>query len=223
MDHYVRSNHHFHFQWLSPFRDASLDPFVQGIMKSAVRIKPPKSKEPVTLDIIHEIAGYRDVGVALIAILMYSALLRISEAINLKWSHCSLQEGSLAIRVKRAKNDQQGRGRTTYIPFQGSIIRPLWEKWSTINSDSRYLFPSYNSGDRHMSRSSASRRIKNMLSNLGHPNLSSHSFRAGAATNEAARGVPILQLQRRGRWKSTRGMDPYIRDSLRAQGGHTEL
>lgn len=212
------------FQWLSPLRDTAYDPFIQGIIRSASRLRPPKQRQIVTLEILSKISGYRDVGVALLSMILYAALLRISEAVALKWSDCVVKDNSLAIVVRKAKNDQLAKGRTTYIPFgKGSKIRTLWNLWSVKNNQSRYLFPSNTSDNRHIPRSSASRRIKKMLTELGHPDLSTHSFRAGAATNEAARGVSILQLQRRGRWKSTRGMEPYIRDSLQAQGGHTEL
>lgn len=196
--------------------------FIQGIIRSSTRTHTTKTRPIVTTEVLAKTALYKDVGVALIAHLMYSALLRISEVIVLKWTDCIPEDNSLAIHIRKAKNDQLSKGRTTYVPFDdGSSIKNLWTQWDKINFNSKFLFPSFASDDRHMPRSSAAKRLKKMFKAIGHPDLSSHSFRAGAATNEAARGVPIHELQRRGRWRSLKGMDPYVRDSLKAQGGHT--
>lgn len=159
----------------------------------------------------------------IMSLLMYAALLRISEVVAISWSDMVTEDVDVTLRIPRAKNDQLSEGRSTVMSLpDGSDSARLWDLWSSKRSKAGFLFKGRKPGT-HISTSTASSRIQKLLNHLGLQHFSSHSFRAGAATSEVANGVPLECVRRRGRWNSMEGMASYITDSKAAQGGATPL
>lgn len=202
-----------------------VEPFIRSILQAAKRNHERRSAKPLPASALEQIAVYglqKHLDTAVMSIFMYAALLRLSEVIVLRWDDLSESGEFIAVSVRKAKNDQLGEGRITYIAFpHQSKSTQLWNKWKQLNS-SQFVFPSKTSPG-HISKASAARKIKSMLREIGLPDYSSHSFRAGAATSAAADGVDLAKLQRRGRWRTATGMASYVADSVAAQGGCTAI
>lgn len=202
-----------------------------AICGAAVRTKPVRHKDPITIQQLQSIVHFgvltnsnKDRRTAVLALLMFAALLRVNEAVKLLWTDLKSDNNGIEVRVQRAKNDVEGLGRSTFVKFpKGSPAESLWRLWAETAKDrTGPLFTSIKGGA--LSVSTAAKDLKVMFATLNLPqSLSSHSLRTGATSAEAARGVNLDQLQRRGRWKSASGMASYLRDSVAAQGGWTNV
>ena len=162
--------------------------------------------------------GERD---TLILLLSHQALLRAEEAANLKWSDLTQTNGILEIRVRKAKNDQQALGRSTFIPCSdGSDLDCRLKRWKVCESlrsrKSEYLFSNLNNGA-GLSASAISSIVKKKLMEFGIDGTH-HSLRRGAANDLQRLGFSKEEIKARGRWRSDAGLERYLVDTPEAQG-----
>ncbi|GMT24628.1 hypothetical protein PFISCL1PPCAC_15925, partial [Pristionchus fissidentatus] len=77
------------------------------------------------------------------AALAFAALLRVSELVSLRWDDLNWSEGRLGVRVRRAKNDQFGEGRETFVSIEDpSPVLSLFQQYRSLTASSPWLFPS---------------------------------------------------------------------------------
>ena len=131
--------------------------------------------------------------------LMWFGFLRVSELTNLKFKDISIEENkTICLSLVQTKNDPDGYGIVTYIPYQEScIIHPYSWLIQYIN------LHSFSNDDRVFPYSTITiERYAKFLAkfnNLDECEYSSHSFRRGGAYTASARGVQDCQIQKHGR------------------------
>ncbi|KAF1764656.1 hypothetical protein GCK72_004605 [Caenorhabditis remanei] len=143
------------------------------------------------------------------------------EAAKLKRSDLTQTNGILEIRVRKAKNDQQALGRSTFIPCpDGSDLDCRLKRWKVCESlrsrKSEYLFSNLNNGA-GLSASSISSIVKKKLMEFGIDGTH-HSLRRGAANDLQRQGFSKEEIKAGGRWRSDAGLKRYLVDTPEAQG-----
>ena len=123
------------------------------------------------------------------------------------------------MRITRAKNDQLGHGRSTFVSCKpGSDMDQLLRRWKArIAHVSTFVFPNLANG-RQLTPSAVAACAKKVLVAIGRPEASHHSLRRGKANNLVSDGLTREQVQQRGRWRSSGGLTRYLMDSPAAQG-----
>lgn len=144
---------------------------------------------------------------ALMTVLSFEALLRRSEAAELKWSDVVRTGNRLEIRIRFAKNDQMGLGRTTFLEYgDGSDLDLLFSRWKARwFGKSEFMFPNLNNG-RRLSDSAISSNTKKTFLRAGISDASHHSLRRGAANTLMEEGLSFEEIQAKGRWRSSSGL-----------------
>jgi hypothetical protein len=162
---------------------------------------------------------------------MMMGMLRESEAVAVQLKDChvrpvmvkSVQRRALGIAILRSKTDQEGKGQIVLLveDVQNPRCCPVkrYEKYMEARGlsgvDSPYLFPRVDNGQ--MATGTPNKLMKAAVENAnkvaerrhlslfrwGNPDsYGSHSLRRGGVTVARANGVPMLDIQRHGRWKS---------------------
>ncbi|PIC52495.1 hypothetical protein B9Z55_000258 [Caenorhabditis nigoni] len=192
--------------------------------EATTRKQPLCINEPVIEKIMSTLEddakSERDV---LLVHLSYSALLRASEASNLQWKDLKVKNGLLEVFVAEAKNDQLGKGRTTFVHCKaGSDLDLLLKRWRVRCSLKNPEFIFHNLHNlKPLCPSSISSIVKAKFDLIGVQG-SHHALRRGRANDLQAEGYSLEEIQRSGRWRSAAGMSTYLRDNPRAQGIRVE-
>lgn len=121
--------------------------------------------------------------------------------------------------MEKAKNDQMGRGRTTFVSCtQGSDLDQLLKRWrARVAGKTPFVFPNL-ANWKQLSPSAIAASSKKLLCEIGRQDASHHGLRRGKANELMESGVNRDQVQQRGRWRSTGGLARYLMDSPAAQG-----
>uniref|UniRef100_A0A8R1IUU8 Tyr recombinase domain-containing protein n=2 Tax=Caenorhabditis japonica TaxID=281687 RepID=A0A8R1IUU8_CAEJA len=140
---------------------------------------------------------------ALITLISWTALLRASEAAEIKWTDLKREGDVLEIRVRHAKNDQLAQGRSTFVEYKdGTDLDILLSRWRVRCSEpafkSDYIF--FNLNNRESCR---------LL-----------PFQRGAANALRASGLSFEEVKAKGRWRSDASVARYLTDAPSAQGLH---
>lgn len=153
-----------------------------GIVLKAKPVKDDLNEKCLSLDEVRNvIKATEKMRDRLMLTLMFSLGLRVSEAINLKWS--DILDNKITIF---------GKGSKTRVLIIG---QDLLELLDTLPRNSKYLFPN-KSGDK-LSRWSVHKIIKVSASLAGiNPNISCHWLRHSHATEALKNGCDIYLLQR---------------------------
>lgn len=207
---------------------------IKGIQRS--RPTRPDSRLPITLDIltkcIHTLrTNYQPPSTArtldVMFILAFFGFLRCSELttsskfdpdINPTISDLSvLDSETISYLIKQSKTDQAKKGHFIYIfklsspiqPYQ-AVLEHLRLRNSQAKSPREPLF--IDDTKKPVSRFWFQKHLKSVLQSSGIPakHFSSHSFRIGAATSAAQKGLSKQQIQTLGRW-SSEAFQSYIR------------
>lgn len=142
---------------------------------------------------------------------------RRSRDTGLLFSDVLLRDTAVLCRLPRSKTDQTGRGRWGTLAAQGEVTvcpvrlaafyasrRPAGSGQWLLHADGSPL-----------TRFQFGAVLKRCLRQLGLPceEYGTHSFRIGAATCAAARGLPAAAIQELGRWKSD-AFKSYVRPNM---------
>lgn len=157
----------------------------------------------------------------LLVLISYAALLRASEASELLWDDIRQRENLLEVRIRHAKNDQLGVGRSTFIACkEGSDLDCLLKRLKTRRSfqktQSNYIFTNINNNQK-LTSSAISTIVKRKLAEVG-VTASHHALRRGCANDLLKKGLTPGEIQTRGRWRSATGLGRYLTDTPEAQG-----
>ncbi len=217
---------------------------IRGIQRS--RPIRPDSRLPITLDIltkcIHALRTcYQPPSTArtldTMFILAFFGFLRCAEltasskfdpAINPTISDLTvLDSETISFLIKQSKIDQVKKGHFVYIFNLSSPIQPyqavreyLHLRISQAKSPLEPLFLDH--AGKPVSRTWFQKQLKSVLLSAGisAANFSSHSFRIGAATSAAQKGLTKHQIQTLGRW-SSEAFQSYIRtDQFHIKSAH---
>ncbi|XP_011404397.1 PREDICTED: uncharacterized protein LOC100634483 [Amphimedon queenslandica] len=195
------------------------DPFIKTVIASLQRLlaKPWKKKEPIMPAMLKDLvdaAGSspslseaRTVAIALVA---FSAFLRVDEVISLRCWNVQFYPSYMVIKILSSKTDQLHQGDECF-------------KLAAINSNSteqlfRAIVHSRNGEKLRKLGSLSYPRIRELLQaklqSLGYdPSLfGTRSFRAGGAMLAADQGVQDRILKRHERWRSEMAKDGYVKD-----------
>ncbi|ULU10052.1 hypothetical protein L5515_000494 [Caenorhabditis briggsae] len=138
-----------------------------------------------------------------------------------KWEDIKYSKNRLEVRIRSAKNDQLGLGRSTFVECpEGGDLDCLIKRWrvrvSLSESTSEFLFPSFQKGDTLSANtisSFARRRLEMIEVSATH-----HALRRGSANELQAKGLNLEQIKAKGRWRSGGGLMRYLQDNPMAQG-----
>ncbi|XP_056097256.1 uncharacterized protein LOC130076258 [Rhinichthys klamathensis goyatoka] len=208
------------------------------LIKGIQRSQPtrPDTRQPITLDIltkcIHTLrSGYRSLNTSrtldAMFILAFFGFLRCSElAITSRFDpkiHPNISDLSvldsetISFLIKQSKTDQTKKGHFIYIFNLSSPIQPFQTILAYLqlrNSHAKFhLEPLFiDDSNKPVTRFWFQKHLKSVLQLSGIPaeNFSSHSFRIGAATSAAQKGLSQQQIQALGRWSSD-AFQTYIR------------
>lgn len=210
------------------------------LIKGIQRTHPtrPDTRQPITIDILAKCItslrlGYHSTNTArtleAMFILAFFGFLRCSELTitsnfnpNIHPTISDLQivdNETISFFIKQSKTDRAKKGHFVYIfnlptpiqPFH-SLLNYLQYKRSTLKSP---LDPLFTDDSNHpATRFWFQKHLKAVLikSGISANQFSSHSFRIGAATTAAQKGLSQQQIQTLGRW-SSEAFNTYIRSS----------
>ncbi|XP_056121760.1 uncharacterized protein LOC130100357 [Rhinichthys klamathensis goyatoka] len=209
---------------------------IKGIQKT--QPTRPDARQPITLDILTKCIstlrrGYHSTNTArtldAMFILAFFGFLRCSELtitsnfnpkVHPTISDLSvLDNETISYFIKQSKTDQMKKGHFIYIFNLQSPIQPYQTLFaysqfrnSQTKSPSDPLFT--DDFNRPVTRFWFQKHLKSILlqANIPANNFSSHSFRIGAATTAAQKGLSQQQIQELGRW-SSEAFKSYIRSN----------
>ncbi len=141
-----------------------------------------------------------------------------------------LDSETISFLIKQSKTDQVKKGHLVYIFNLSSPIQPyqavreyLHLRISQAKSPLEPLFLDH--AGKPVSRTWFQKQLKSvlLLAGISAANFSSHSFRIGAATSAAQKGLTKHQIQTLGRW-SSEAFQSYIRtDQFHIKSAHQTL
>ncbi|XP_048021430.1 uncharacterized protein LOC125252287 [Megalobrama amblycephala] len=209
---------------------------IKGIQKT--QPTRPDPRQPITLDILTRCItilrrGYHSINTArtldAMFILAFFWFLRCSELtitsnfnpkVHPTISDLSvLDDDTISYFIKQSKTDQTRKGHFIYIFNLSSPIQPYQSLLAYLHfRRSQAKFPSdplFTDDSNHpITRFWFQKHLKSILIQSGIPadNYSSHSFRIGAATTAAQKGLSQHQIQALGLW-SSKAYKSYIRSN----------
>ena len=114
-----------------------------------------------------------------------------------------IQDNQISLNIKSSKTDPFRSGVTVRLATNHSALCPvaaLSSFMENLPSKSGLLF-TFRDG-KYLTRDKISKYLKQFISSATVKNISSHSFRIGAATTAARVGYPRWLIQSLGRWSS---------------------
>ncbi len=214
------------------------NPQISLLLKGLQKTNPPRpdTRQPLTIDLLRIVLTTLRSGpfppnkirtLDAMFNLAFFGFLRVSEftansnfnpAIHPTFSDLQVvNQGMVRFNIKTSKTDQLKRGQSIFIfnlptpiqPYQ-SIVLFLLQRKSQITSPLDPLFID----DKNLpaSRHWFQKNLKIILNSSGIPtkHFTSHSFRIGAATSAAQRGLSEHQIKILGRWTSN-SFESYVR------------
>ena len=149
-----------------------------------------------------------EMDIAIIS-LMRDAMLRVSEAVALRWMDLHMREdGTGRLFIGRSKTDPKGKGAVAFVsaPTMNTLV-PI--RRDAVESESIF----------RLQRNQIANRIKQaaLAAGLG-SGYSGHSPRVGMARDLARAGTELPRLMTAGRWRSPRMPALYTRNETVARG-----
>jgi integrase len=211
----------------SPAKDQIVRRTMQGIRrKLGVRQRRVTAlvKDDLLEIIVHleqeaPLRASRDKAILLIG---FAGALRRSELVSLRWEDMTNYDSGLELLLRRSKTDQEGAGRTVFIPYATGSRCPVkalheWLKIANITSGPLFLRISrYGKiiGHKALTPQSVALIVKKGTSKLtrgaGH-DYSGHSLRAGYCTEAALMGLQSFQIREQTGHTSDVTLARYIR------------
>ncbi|RCN40768.1 site-specific recombinase, phage integrase family [Ancylostoma caninum] len=150
---------------------------------------------------------------------LFCALMRISEAVEVRARDVSEQPNCWRIEITRSKVDQSQRGAAVFLAKETWLDTAMRLR---LRADPDVHVLASVKGSK-WSANVATAEIKRMCDAAGLRRLSPHSFRRGGTMRAMDEGIDPIAVQRRGRWASTRSMRPYVVHSIHTQGGPAHI
>lgn len=209
----------------SPARDQEVTEMMSGLSRildnRPRRVKALRSEHLVQiLNLIDQGGRLYDYRNAAILSLGFSAALRRSELVQLKFKDIVRKQAGISVVIRKSKTDQAGIGQSVAV-INGKRIKPIerldrWLDKSQINSG--YLFQTFHCGlkltGRPLDNGEIAKLVKKYVDRIGldPTEYSAHSLRAGFVTSAAAANARLDKIMEVTRHKSTTTLLKYIRD-----------
>jgi site-specific recombinase XerD len=197
--------------WPNPFTVSAI---FKDWYKVSLRDKPEfqKQAEALTIRDLNTINVHLsnedplDLRNKLILNIMFDGLLRASELCDIKCIHIDQKKATLFI--PKSKTDQAGKG--SYVPLSSVTLEliKLWKSKYLITNG--YLLRSISPNKKVRSIGIKYRTVNDVFkkvtcfTDLENAHFTGHSARVGAAVTLAENGCDILEIQRSGRWRSSK-------------------
>tara|TARA_R110002051_G_scaffold318644_1_gene401261 strand:- start:15936 stop:16823 length:888 start_codon:yes stop_codon:yes gene_type:complete len=147
----------------------------------------------------------------------FDTLCRRSELVAIRVQDLTRNgNGTYSVLVRRAKNDQEGLGRTAHLSSNASRLIDFWLEQTGL-TNGPLLRPVYRSspGNRSLCAASVGRILKDLARQADFDEeeanrVTGHSLRVGAAQSLTKRGVGILPIMSAGGWKSMAVVARYV-------------
>ncbi|KHJ82631.1 site-specific recombinase, phage integrase family, partial [Oesophagostomum dentatum] len=146
---------------------------------------------------------------------LFCALLRVSEAVAVRFCDITKDKDNWKISIPKSKADQEGAGASVFLSSQEWFDEAL--ERSRQRPEAVFVLPAANGGK--WSPNAAASELRRLCEAARIDGLSPHSFRRGGTMRYLEQGIDFNAVQRRGRWANPKSMTPYIRQSLASQGG----
>jgi integrase len=160
-----------------------------------------------------QILAARDVSMLLIG---WWGTLRADDLARLEWQHIEFHPEGLALHIPISKTSWAVLAltrRPDCLPLCPMLNLASVQRQSSGRVGDTPVFQKDERVFGFDSAGSCARRITTLFRRAGVPSgYTSHSLRAGFATEAAAQGVPDLLVQRHGRWLSASQHAEYVRD-----------
>ena len=205
---------------------------IRAILKGAAREKglaPIRKAIPLTLEELPALIatigeGPLEIRNKAILLIGFAGALRRSEVAALRLEDIRITLEGLALTVRRAKGDQEGRGASLSIsrhPDETLCPVAALEAWLTLREDKAgpLFLRANNNGsfrDVGISDQTVNQVIKTLVVRLGDDwhGFSGHSLRSGFATSAATAGIGIRGIMQQTRIKSETQAGRYIRATV---------
>jgi len=213
-------------------------PFTKLAFEGAKRMalfEGSKKKDPFTPEMIKSIVNFYgsvnanlyELRFLIICLLCFSGFLRISKLLNTKLKDLKFYCDYLTVTLEKSKTDQLREGNIVFISKNNSSFCPVVHTKSYIENaqlDSDDYLISRLVKTKHGHKAVGSKKvaystISSMFKELAKPvssnlSLGLHSLRSGGASSAAANNISDRIISKHGRWKSEKGRDGYIKDSI---------
>lgn len=223
--------------WSRAFREngVEVNPCRSDVVRSAMKgarkkAGPQRQAAPLTVDLLRRVMeatppdslrGLRDR--ALLAVGLATALRR-SElvALNVEDIQSRGDCSGSAVTLRRSKTDQEGKGRTLWLPRTGRLTCPSKALEAWLAAAEITAGPVFRSVDRHgkvggrLSSRSVATIVRDAAERAEFPagQWSGHSLRAGFVTTHARRGATVYEITKQtGHSPSSPVLYRYIRDA----------
>jgi site-specific recombinase XerD len=161
----------------------------------------------------------RDARDRALLLLGFAAALRASELAGLNIADVTFSEQGVGVAVRRSKEDQLGKGAHTLVPYGASAatcpVRALQAWLARVGRPAGPLFRVVTGATiehQRISTRCVTRAVQRAVARAGvNGHYSSHSLRAGLATDAYAHGATPREIQLQGRWQDVRSVERYIR------------
>jgi integrase len=213
---------------ISPVKDATVKKTMQGIRRTfgtkqrrvIALVKDDLLELMVFVDQQKPLKAARDRALLLIG---FAGAFRRSELVALRVEDVTWYDGGIELCLRRSKTDQEGEGRTVFIPSARGVRCPTtaladWLKLAGIRQGP--LFKSVNCHDnlishRGLTPAAVGQIVKSIVRKKGGNeaalNVAGHSLRAGFCTEAAMVGMPTYQIREVTGHKSDATLSKYIR------------
>lgn len=122
---------------------------------------------------------------------------------TLCYNDITLQNTQISLTLKASKTDPFRSGTTVRLAANGSPLCPVAALSAFMMNHPSQSGPLFVFHDgKYLTREKISKYLKQFISSMPVKNVSSHSFRIGAATTAARAGYPRWLIQTLGRWSS---------------------
>jgi integrase len=213
---------------VSPAMDSLVKRTMQGIRRTVgtkQRQVLPLVKDDLLELIVHverqrPMKAARDKALLLVG---FSGAFRRSELVALRYEDMTRFEGGVELLIRRSKTDQEGAGRTVFIPHaRGSRcpVKALMNWLSMAGVVSGPLFRAINRHDQVVSDSALTPQsvalivkssVRMMAGETAAKNVAGHSLRAGYCTEAATVGLQPYQIREQTGHRSDVTLARYIR------------
>lgn len=214
---------------LKKYPDPTDDELVRAVMAGLRRDKgtAPSRKTPVTRDRLikmldangNNLTATRNRAILLLG---FAGAFRRSELVALDVADVAFDDSQMAVRLRRSKTDQEGRGRNKVIPaIEDMELCPVRAMMHWLNASgltSGPLFRKVTRWQKPTARRLCDRTIALIVkqsaraAGMDEIQFSGHSLRSGFVTQAARERTPEWQIQEVTGHKSTTVLRGYIRD-----------
>lgn len=212
---------------MSPLMDSLVKRTMQGIRRTVgtkQRQVAPLVKDDLLQMMVHverqrPMKAARDKALLLVG---FSGAFRRSELVALRYEDITCFESGVELLIRRSKTDQEGAGRTVFVPYaRGSRcpVKALTDWLSLAGIGSGPLFRAINRhdkvGDKALTPQSVALIVKSsvrmMAGDEAAKNVAGHSLRAGYCTEAATVGLQPYQIREQTGHMSDVTLARYIR------------